>query len=118
VSLPQVLEACRGVPEAAVRTWDDVSRIDVRPSRCLVKVTAVNNWEVQIDAATGAVLQSAYRRSDVIEAIHDGSWFAGWVKTGVFLPAGVVLALLWLTGVYLFWLPIAVRRRKRRPRVA
>jgi uncharacterized iron-regulated membrane protein len=114
VSFARMLEACRGVPEAGIQSWADVNRMDVRPSRGLIKVTAKSNWEVQLDARTGDVLQAAYRRSDVIESIHDGSWFHEGVKLGVFLPAGVILLVLWATGLYLFWLPIVVRRRRKR----
>jgi hypothetical protein len=35
------------------------------------------------------------------------------VKLWVFLPAGMILLVLWLTGIYLFWLPIFVRRRQK-----
>jgi hypothetical protein len=112
ISLPKVLEISSTVAEAQIQTWDDVSRIDVRPSRGMLKVTAKNHWEIQIDAETGAILQTAYRRSDIIEAIHDGSFFHDSVKTLIFLPSGVALLLLWLTGIYLFVLPIWKRRRK------
>jgi len=109
----RILEICRNVPQAEVREWADINRIDVRPSRGMLKVWAKNNWEVQIDIFTGRVLQVAYRRSDMIEAIHDGSWFHEGVKLWVFLPAGIILLVLWLTGLYLFWLPIFVRRRQK-----
>ncbi len=113
VSLPQVLEICRGIPEAEIESWDDVNRLDVRPSRGMLKVWAKNNWEIQIDTETGAVLQTAYRRSDIIESIHDGSFFHDNVKMLVFLPSGIALLLLWLTGMYLFILPIWIRRRRK-----
>ena len=59
------------------------------------------------------MLQTAYRRSDLIESIHDGSFFAGdWTKLGLFLPSGIALLLLWLTGLWMFWLPISVKRRR------
>jgi uncharacterized iron-regulated membrane protein len=114
VSWDQVLEVCRGVPEAQVQSWADINRVDVRPSRGMLKVWARNNWEVQIDGQTGEVLQVAYRRSDTIEAIHDGSWFHEGAKLWLFLPAGLTLLLLWFTGMYLFWLPIVVRWRRKR----
>ena len=113
ISLPQILEICRTVPEAEIETWDDINRLDVRPSRGMLKVRANNNWEIQIDTETGAVLQTAFRRSDIIESIHDGSFFSDPVKTWIFLPAGLVLLLLWLTGIYLFVLPIWTRRRRK-----
>jgi hypothetical protein len=60
------------------------------------------------------VLHTAYRRSDLIESIHDGSFFGGdWTKLGLFLPAGIVLFLMWLTGLWLFWLPFSVKRKRK-----
>jgi uncharacterized iron-regulated membrane protein len=114
LSLPQILAISRSVPEAGVRDWGDIQRIDARPSKGVVKVVPKSAWEIQIDAATGEVLQVAYRRSDLIESLHDGSWFHEWVKLGVFLPTGVTLLLLWLTGMYLFFLPFWTRWRKAR----
>ncbi len=62
------------------------------------------------------MLQVAYRRSDLIESIHDGSFFHDRAKLWVFLPAGLILIGLWVTGVYLWLLPHLVkRRRKERP---
>ena len=113
LSFERMLEICRGIPEAGIRSWEDVNRIDVRPDRGMLKIWARNNWEVQLDSDTGEVLQVAYRRSDTIEAIHDGSWFHPWLKLGLFFPAGVVLLLLWLSGLYLFWLPFGRRRKNR-----
>jgi uncharacterized iron-regulated membrane protein len=114
VGFDALLAAAKSVPEAEVGGWADVDRIDVQPSRGLAKVQAKNRWEVQVDLGTGAVLGAAYRRSDLIEALHDGSWFHDRAKLWVFLPAGVVVLGLWLTGAYLFVLPIAVRRARRR----
>ncbi len=113
ISLPQVLEISKTVAVAEIKTWDDINRLDVRPSRGMLKVWAKNNWEIQIDAETGAILQTAYRRSDIIESIHDGSFFHEIIKNWIFLPAGIVLLLLWLTGIYLFALPLWVKRRRK-----
>ena len=51
----------------------------------------------------------AYRRSDLIESLHDGSWFHDRAKLWVFLPTAAVVLMLWGTGIYLFFLPLAVR---------
>ena len=113
LALAELLAVAAEVPEAEIQGWSDVDRIDVRPDAGVAKVRATNHWEVQIDLRTGAVLQSAARRSDWIEDLHDGSFFHPLVKLGVFLPAGVVLLALWGTGLYLFVLPHRVKRRRR-----
>ena len=115
-----ILAAAATVPQAEVESWADVARLDVRPSKGVVKVRAKSGWEVQVDTTTGEVLQSAERRSDLIESIHDGSFFFARAKLAVFLPAAVILAGLWGTGIYLFLLPMRKRRtgRARKARLA
>lgn len=116
ISFAAILEAARTVPEAEVEDWDDIDRLDVRPDRGIVKVQAKSGWEIQVDTADGRVLQTAYRRSDVIETLHDGSWFGDPVKLYVFLPVALVVFGLWVTGMYLFFLPMTARWKKRRER--
>jgi uncharacterized iron-regulated membrane protein len=113
-----ILAAAATAKEAGIAGWDDVDRLDVRPGKGVVKVRATNGYEVQLDAQTGAVLHVAKRRSDVIEALHDGSWFHDAAKLWIFLPSAVLVFGLWGTGVYLFGLPYLARRRKRRRRAA
>lgn len=114
VTLAQMFEAVRAEPEAGINSWADLDRVDVKPDKGVIKFVGVNDWEVQVDTATGKVLQVAYRRSDTIEKIHDGTWFADWAKLYVFLPAGVGLLILWLTGTYLFALTEVKKAQKRR----
>ncbi len=115
-SLAALYDAAAAIPELEVTAWDQFDRIDVRSDRGVVKFIAPNRWEAQIDLVTLEVLSLEYRRSDLIEQIHDGSFFADWVKTYIFLPAGVILLFLWLTGIWMFFEPYVKRaqRRKRR----
>lgn len=114
LSLGQILDAARSVPQAGIDEWADIDRIDVRPGKALIKVIGHSRWELQLDAATGTVVQTAYRRSDLIESLHDGSWFHDAAKVWVFLPVSLVVLGLWITGVYLFLLPYRVRAARRR----
>lgn len=114
IGFPDLLAAARtrSGPEGG---WGDVERIDVRPGRGLAKVRLQDGWEVQVDLGTGEVLQTAYRRSDLIESIHDGSFLAGdWTRLGLFVPVGVVLLLLLASGLWMWWHPFALRRRTAR----
>jgi uncharacterized iron-regulated membrane protein len=113
VAFDSILAACIATPQAGISGWEDVARVDIRPSKSLVKVVSSTGWEVQLDAANGQVLQVAQRRSDLIESLHDGSWFGDWAKRGIFLPVGIALLLLLATGVYLFVLPYWRRRVSR-----
>lgn len=113
VTFSQVLEAAKSAPEAGIGGWGDIGRLDVRPGKGIVKIRGKNNWEIQIDHRTGEVLQVAYRRSDVIESIHDGSFFHAKAKPWLFFSAGVGLLLLCITGLYMFIVPLSVRRKRR-----
>lgn len=113
VTPDQILEAARNAPALAVDSWADIARVDIRPDKGLIKVSADNHWELQMHSVTGETLQVAYRRSDLIETIHDGSWFHEGAKLWIFFPSALVLMGLWLTGMYLFALPYWVRAKRR-----
>lgn len=115
IEFDHIMAGLQSVPSLGVSGWDDVDRVDVRPGRGVAKVTLMSRWEVQIDLGTGQVLQTAYRRSDLFESIHDGSFFGGdWTKLGLFLPAGLTLLLLWLGGIWMVWVQLNGKRKKRK----
>ena len=101
VTFDQILEAAKKSNNAQINSWSDIDRLDVRIDKGIVKVKTKNNWEIQIDTDNAKILSEAYRRSDIIENFHDGSWFNDKVKKWIFLPSGIILLVLWLTGVYL-----------------
>lgn len=114
IELSGILSALQAAPDVDVKSWGDVDRIDVRPKKGVAKVLLKTGYEVQVDLADGRILQTAYRRSDLIEAIHDGSFFGGdGVKLGIFLPTALGLLLLWLSGMWMFWVPFSVKWRKK-----
>ena len=120
IGFDRLLAAATEASVPPIAGWNDVHRIDVRPSRGIAKITLRSGLEVQVDLETGAVLQAAPRRSDWIEALHDGSFFAGdWTRLGLFLPAGIALLWLLVSGLWMWWVPFgASRRREARKRAA
>lgn len=115
LTMGELLAKVQGVPEAGVAEWKDIDRVDIRPKDGIYKVTCQNRYEVQVDFVTGDVVSVEYRRSDLIESLHDGSLFGDGVKLGVFLPAAVVLLGLWVSGLILFCHPLWVKWRRKRP---
>ncbi|MFK7735970.1 MAG: PepSY domain-containing protein [Pirellulaceae bacterium] len=111
---PTLLDVAKSVPEAEVGDWSDIDRLDVRPGKGIVKLQSKNRWELQIDLQEGKLLSSKYRRSDIIESLHDGSFFSDAAKLWVFLPNGLVLLGLWLSGAWLWYLPLSRKRSKQR----
>ena len=113
LSFEQILTVSKTVKEAKIQGWADIDRLDVRPRKGIVKVRANNDWEIQIDSQSNEILQVAYRRSDFIESIHDGTFFHETVKLWVFLPSSLILLVLWITGLYLF-LTMHFKKRSRK----
>lgn len=114
VSFEDVLSTAKTIPELEATSWKQIDRLDVRPDDGIIKIRGTNSWEAQIDANTAEVLLVSQRRSDVIEAIHDGSWFHDEVKLWIFLPSAVVVTILWLTGIYLICVPYFAKRQNRK----
>ncbi len=108
-----LMERARAVPEAGITSWDDVDKLDVRPGKGMLKLIGKNRWELQMDIATGEVLQVAFRRSDFIETLHDMSWIHGSAKLWLGVPVGLIVLGLWGTGMYMWWVHNRVKHRHR-----
>lgn len=64
VDFAALLAVVQAEPRMEVASWTNVNRVDYRPKDGVIKIDALNRWEMQIDATTGGVLaQVAYRRS-------------------------------------------------------
>ena len=96
----------------------EIDRIDVRPEKGVVKFTFKSNfYEVQLDGATGTLLQIDLRRSDVVEKIHDGSivdYYLGF-ESGVFklfytIMMSLALMIFTITGFWLWYGPKRMRK--------
>lgn len=94
-------------------TANKIDRIDVRPSKGIAKVLFKNGyWEVQIDGKTGAILSTARRHSDWIEALHDGSIISDIFKFISMNLLGVGTVFMIVSGFWLWRGPIKYRRMK------
>jgi uncharacterized iron-regulated membrane protein len=91
---------------------DAIDRIDVRPGKRVYKVLAkTNHAEIQIDAMTGKVLSVSERKSDMLEQLHDGSFFGDWMHGKIMPVVAIANIFLTLTGLYL-WLGPKFRKKK------
>lgn len=117
ISSHQILQAVQTISNAQLTRWEDIDRLDIRPNKGIIKVRGNNHWEVQLNAYTGAVLQTAYRRTDTIESIHDGSWFFEGAKLYLFLPAALLLFVIWLTGIVMLFTTLKSKYRKKQARL-
>ncbi|MFT6333023.1 MAG: putative iron-regulated membrane protein [Lentimonas sp.] len=102
VTFAEILDISKATKEIEVNDWSDIDRLDVRTSKGVIKIRSNNGWELQIDSQNGETLKLAYRRSDLIEAIHAGTFFHKYASLGLFFPAALILLILMITGLYLF----------------
>ena len=112
IEFREMLETAKSVPEAEISSWEDIYRIDIRPEKGISKIRSNNQWEIQIDNQTKEILSVEYRRSDMIESMHDGSFFTDYVKFGWFLPTAILLIFMSISGIYMFLLPLFMKRKK------
>ncbi len=97
---------------------DRLNRIDVRNRKGMVKFVFKDHlWEIQLDGASGELLQIAKRRSDLIENIHDGSFidnqfpiFDKGFKLFYTTLMGLTLLTFTITGFWLWFGPKLVKR--------
>ncbi|UMB53261.1 PepSY domain-containing protein [Lutibacter sp. A64] len=103
----------------------ELDRIDIRKNKGMVKFIFENHtWEIQLDGATGTVLNIGKRHSDFIENLHDGTVLDNWLNTSskIFRVIyttimGLALLLFTITGFWLWYGPKKLKKhRKKRPR--
>lgn len=99
----------------------DLSRIDARPDKGILKfVFKHHHWSIQIDGATGEVLNVGRRRSDWIENVHDGSILddllgtKGFIKLVYTSVTGIALLGFTVTGFWLWYGPKQMRSQGRK----
>lgn len=112
VSHADLLTHLQGVSATSVKGWSDVSQVIFRPGAGVYQVRLKANYEVFVDASTGAVLSEGPRLTGVIEKIHEGEYFHPVVSKFLFLPTGALVGFLSFTGLILYFYPIFVKRRR------
>lgn len=98
----------------------ELDRIDIRKEKGIIKFIYKNNaYEVQLDGASGALLNIGKRHSDTIENIHDGSILDSYFNTSynqikIFYTTLMSLALFifTITGFWLWYGPKRMRKNR------
>jgi uncharacterized iron-regulated membrane protein len=116
LTFAQVFDVVFAQNHSAFRSFDDIDRIDFRPGKRVHKVRSEHDqWEIQVDAVSGDVLSVERRMSDLLESIHDGSFFGDWVHRWIMPIAACALMFLTFSGLWL-WLEPTIRKRRRKQR--
>jgi uncharacterized iron-regulated membrane protein len=100
----------------------DLDRIDIRKNKGMVKFIFENHtWEIQLDGATGNVLNIGKRHSDFIEDLHDGIILDTWFNTSskpfrvIYTSImGLALLLFTITGFWLWYGPKRLKKHRKK----
>lgn len=106
-----------GIPE--LQTIKDVDRFELHTSKGIFKVTSKKGYhEIQVDASTAKVLSRAKRNDQMVENIHDLTFFHESLRETLLPAVALSLIVLGVTGVVLFSTPILRRWQYKRGQAA
>ena len=116
ITLQRLFDIVREQNHPDFRSPGDIDRIDFRPGDRVFKVQSSHHRaEIQVCAVTGEVMGVAWRRSDLLEDIHDGSFWAMWWHDWIMPVVALALLVSIGSGVWL-WVEPMLRRRRRQSR--
>ena len=107
-TIPELLERVSQDPKVREQTvesleWKMISSVDYKPASGVYAFRFKSGLEIQLDGANGNILSVAQRRTGFLIELHQGSYFHPWVMKYLFVPVGVALLGLWLSGIVLLW---------------
>jgi uncharacterized iron-regulated membrane protein len=118
ISIAQAVDAVLALERPEIRSVRDIDRIDYRPRRNIFKVLSREGYlEVQVDGRTAEVLSTSFRGDQLVEDIHDLSFFAEFAHALLLPFVALGLLALSVSGIVIFGTPVFRRwqfnRRKR-----
>jgi uncharacterized iron-regulated membrane protein len=107
ISIDAAMESAFTAGYAELAEPGDVDRMEYRPKDNLFKVTSKDGYrEVQVDAGTGEVLSTGQRNDQLMEDLHDLSFFGDALHDWILPVVAVGLFVLGVTGIVMFWTPV------------
>lgn len=80
----------------------EVDQIIYRPGKFNLSLRLKNGNEVQLHPQTGEVLKNSTRLTTLLIDLHQGSYFSTWVQYLIFLPAGLGVLFLLVSGLMIY----------------
>lgn len=99
----------------------ELDRMDIRKEKGVIKFIFKNHyWGIQLDGATGKVLDISRQNSDFIENLHDGSILDRYLDTNGLIKLlystimGLALTTFTVTGFWLWYGPKRLKNMSRK----
>jgi uncharacterized iron-regulated membrane protein len=100
--------------------FQHAENIQLKPAKGFISFVFKNNYNIQVDGATGAPIHIEQKNGGIIQDIHDGAivgdWFnfkSGTAKTTYSTIMGLALLFLTVSGTYLWWKPKQIKNAKK-----
>ena len=88
--------------QASLVNEADIDQIIFRPAKFHLALRLKNGHEIQMHPQTGAILKSAPRYTNILIELHQGSFFSQWGQYLIFLPAGLGVLFLTISGLVIY----------------
>jgi uncharacterized iron-regulated membrane protein len=115
ISVEQAVNAAFARGHTQLQKLEDVDRVDYRPGDNIFKVISNEGYiEVQVDGKTGQVLSDSFRNDQLMEDIHDLSFFAEFAHAWLLPLIAIGLLTMAITGIGIFATPYLRRWQFKR----
>ncbi len=102
-----VLDAAFSAGFEEVKTVEDIDRLELHAEDRIWKVLSKENYrEIQIDGVTGEILSRGQRNDQLLEQLHDFSFFSDTLHDWVLPLIAFALFILSLSGVIMYLVPV------------
>ncbi len=102
VSMEDLWAKAQQIKAAELTSLSQLKSIEIKVNSGTVNFRSQNGYEIQFNAKNGEILSSAQRWTPLLAEIHEGNFLPQWLKNIFFLPAGVILTFLSISGLSMF----------------
>jgi len=115
VGMQEVADAAFSAGFKELQKMEDIDRLEFHAEDRIFKVISKKGYrEVQVDGATGKVLSTGQRNDQLLEDLHDLSFFADAAHSWGLPAVAVGLFVLSCSGLVMYLVPVARRAKFRR----
>jgi uncharacterized iron-regulated membrane protein len=79
-----------------------IDQVIFRPQKFHLALRLKDGRELQLHPQTGEILKSAPRLTGILIDLHQGSFFSKWGQSFIFLPAGLGVLFLLVSGLLIY----------------
>jgi uncharacterized iron-regulated membrane protein len=98
----QSLLSFESIISASKVSEKEIDQIIYKPEKFHLALRLKNGNELQVHPQTGEILKSSQRLTGLLIDLHQGSFFSSWGQYLIFLPAGLGVLFLLISGLIIY----------------